>query len=58
MMENMSHCYIVLEQYGAAVDMIGHRLLPVKYMDEKPFPGRSNPVDTRTPRNRFATWKK
>ena len=27
--------YIVLEQCGAAVDMIGHRLLPVKYMDMK-----------------------
>ena len=27
--------YIVLEQCGAAVDMIGHRLLPVKYMHVK-----------------------
>ncbi len=27
--------YITLEQCGAAVDMIGHRLLPVKYMDVK-----------------------
>lgn len=27
--------YIVLEQCGAAVDMIGHRLVPVKYMDLK-----------------------
>ena len=27
--------YIVLEQCGAAVDMIGHRLIPVKYMDIK-----------------------
>jgi len=27
--------YIVLEQCGAAVDTIGHRLLPVKYMDAK-----------------------
>lgn len=27
--------YIVLEQCGAAVDMIGHRLIPVKYMDLK-----------------------
>lgn len=27
--------YISLEQCGAAVDMIGHRLLPVKYMDVK-----------------------
>ena len=27
--------YIVLEQCGAAVDMIGHRLVPVKYMDMK-----------------------
>ncbi len=27
--------YIVLEQCGAAVDMIGHRLLSVKYMDVK-----------------------
>ena len=30
--------YIVLEQCGAAVDMIGHRLLPVKYMDAKALP--------------------
>jgi len=27
--------YIALEQCGAAVDMIGHRLIPVKYMDLK-----------------------
>jgi predicted aspartyl protease len=27
--------YIVLEQCGAAVDMIGHRLVPVRYMDMK-----------------------
>ena len=27
--------YIALEQCRAAVDMIGHRLLPVKYMDAK-----------------------
>ena len=27
--------YIVLEQCGVAVDMIGHRLIPVKYMDLK-----------------------
>ena len=27
--------YIVLEQCGVAVDMIGHRLVPVKYMDLK-----------------------
>ena len=27
--------YIALEQCGAAVDMLGHRLLPVKYMDLK-----------------------
>ena len=27
--------YIAIEQCGAAVDMIGHRLLPVKYMDVK-----------------------
>ncbi len=27
--------YIVLEQSGIAVDMIGHRLIPVKYMDLK-----------------------
>nr|VFJ91705.1 MAG: Aspartyl protease [Candidatus Kentron sp. LFY] len=30
--------YIVLEQCGAAVDMIGHRLVPVKYMDLKAAP--------------------
>ena len=27
--------YIALEQCGAAVDMIGHRLIPVRYMDVK-----------------------
>jgi predicted aspartyl protease len=27
--------YIVLEQCGAAVDMLGHRLVPVKYLDLK-----------------------
>ena len=27
--------YLVLEQCGVAVDMIGHRLIPVKYMDVK-----------------------
>lgn len=27
--------YIILEQSGAAVDMLGHRLVPVKYMDLK-----------------------
>ena len=27
--------YIALEQCGAAVDMLGHRLVPVKYMDAK-----------------------
>ena len=27
--------YIVLEQMGAAVDMLGHRLVPVKHMDLK-----------------------
>ena len=27
--------YIILEQCGVAVDMIGHRLIPVKYMDVK-----------------------
>ena len=27
--------YIVLEQSGVVVDMIGHRLVPVKYMDLK-----------------------
>ncbi|MGH8581811.1 MAG: hypothetical protein ACREWG_03300 [Gammaproteobacteria bacterium] len=29
--------YLVLEQCGAAVDMIGHRLVPVKHMDLKPL---------------------
>ena len=29
--------YIVLEQSGIAVDMIGHRLLPVRYIDAKSF---------------------
>ena len=27
--------YIVLEQCGAVVDMLGHRLVPVRYMDMK-----------------------
>lgn len=27
--------YIALEQCGAAVDMLGHRLVPVQYMDAK-----------------------
>lgn len=27
--------YIVLEQCGAAVDMLGHRLVPVRYLDLK-----------------------
>lgn len=27
--------YIALEQCGAAVDLLGHRLLPVRYMDAK-----------------------
>ena len=27
--------YVALEQCGAAVDMIGHRLVPVKHMDLK-----------------------
>ena len=27
--------YIILEQCGVAVDMIGYRLIPVKYMDVK-----------------------
>ena len=29
--------YIALEQCGAAVDLIGHRLLPVRHMDLKPM---------------------
>ena len=33
--------YIVLDQCGAAVDMIGHRLLPAKYMDAKSLPNES-----------------
>jgi predicted aspartyl protease len=37
--------YIVLEQCGAAVDMIGHRLIPVKHMDLKALP---NPVQQPT----------
>ncbi len=32
--------YIVLEQCGAAVDMIGHRLVPVKHMDLKMLAGK------------------
>lgn len=27
--------YIILEQAQAAVDMLGHRLVPVKYIDMK-----------------------
>ena len=34
--------YIALEQCGAAVDRVGHRLLPVKYMDVKSLPYRIN----------------
>lgn len=30
--------YIVLEQCGAAVDLVGHRLVPVRYMDAKSLP--------------------
>ena len=30
--------HIALEQSGVAVDMIGHRLLPVRYMDVKVLP--------------------
>ena len=26
---------VALEQCGAAVDMLGHRLVPVRYMDAK-----------------------
>ncbi len=29
--------YIMLEQCGAAVDVIGHRLIPAKYMDASFF---------------------
>ena len=31
--------YIALEQCGAAVDLIGHRLLPVRAMDLKRLSG-------------------
>ncbi len=27
--------YVVLEQCGAAIDMLGHRIIPVKYLDLK-----------------------
>ena len=27
--------YLVLQQCGAAVDMLGHRLVPIKYLDLK-----------------------
>ena len=30
--------YIALEQSGVAVGMIGHRLLPVRYMDVEVLP--------------------
>ena len=33
--------YIALEQCGAAVDLIGHRLVPVRYMDVKTMRGRT-----------------
>ena len=33
--------YIALEQCGAAVDLVGHRLLPVRYMDAKVSAKRS-----------------
>ena len=29
--------YVILEQAQAAVDMLGHRLVPVKYIDMKPM---------------------
>ncbi len=28
--------YVILEQAQAAIDMLGHRLVPVKYIDMKP----------------------
>ncbi len=37
--------YIILEQCGAAVDMIGHRLIPVKYMDAKALPNNDHKKD-------------
>ncbi|MEM6406367.1 MAG: hypothetical protein AAF669_07255 [Pseudomonadota bacterium] len=35
--------YIILKQCGVAVDMIGHRLIPVKYMDLKASYIRQSP---------------
>ena len=42
--------YIPLEQCGAAVDLIGHRLLPARYVDAKAFPAIAWPP--RQPRRR------
>ena len=36
--------YIALEQCGAAVDRIGHRLIPVRYMDAKTFRNPRSPT--------------
>jgi predicted aspartyl protease len=40
--------YVVLEKSRAAVDMVGHRLVPVKHLDLKKFTGCS-PSSVREP---------
>jgi len=40
--------YIVLEQSLASVDMIGHRLVPIKYMDLKLASPAMNLVELQT----------
>jgi len=50
--------YLVLEQCGAAVDMIGHRLVPVRHMDLKALPDQGlqrNDPFSRTRCNRLPT---
>ena len=42
--------YVILEQAQAAVDMRGHRLVPVKYIDMKWTRGVSLPADLEAPR--------
>lgn len=42
--------YIVLEQSLAGVDMIGHRLVPIKHMDLKFISTVTNPAELQTTR--------
>ena len=47
--------YIALEQSGVAVDMIGHGLLPVGYMDAKGLPWARRSPTERKHASRLAT---